>query len=86
MLSGLNTTGHEIGGSQGVAVLVTIATGSLATAGGAASTAALANGLANAYTVAAIIAFAAGLIALIVLPSASSFLPKLQVAPRVALH
>jgi EmrB/QacA subfamily drug resistance transporter len=86
MLSGLNTTGHEIGGSLGVAVLVTIATGSLATAGGAASTAALADGLGNAYTVAAIIAFAAGIIALIVLPSASSFLPKLQVAPRVALH
>src|SRR4051794_15750185 len=86
MLSGLNTTGHEIGGSLGVAVLVTIATGSLATAGGAGSTAALANGLANAYTVAALIAFAAGIVALIVLPSASSFLPKLQVAPRVALH
>ena len=32
MLSGLNTTGHEIGGSLGVAVLVTIATGALGTA------------------------------------------------------
>ena len=31
MLSGLNTTGHEIGGSLGVAVLVTIATGALGT-------------------------------------------------------
>ena len=40
MLSGLNTTGHEIGGSLGVAVLVTIATGAIGT--GAASTAGLA--------------------------------------------
>ena len=32
MLSGLNTTGHEIGGSLGVAVLVTIATGAIGTA------------------------------------------------------
>ena len=31
MLSGLNTTGHEIGGSLGVAVLVTIATGAIGT-------------------------------------------------------
>src|SRR3954471_8287161 len=73
MLSGLNTTGHEIGGSLGVAVLVNIAPRSPATAGGAASTAALANGLGNAYMVSAIIAFAAGIIALIVLPAASSF-------------
>src|SRR5829696_4090594 len=31
MLSGLNTTGHEIGGSLGVAVLVTIASGAIGT-------------------------------------------------------
>ena len=41
MLSGLNTTGHEIGGSLGVAVLVTIATGAIGT-GASASTAGLA--------------------------------------------
>jgi hypothetical protein len=29
MLSGLNTTGHEVGGSIGLAILTTIATGSL---------------------------------------------------------
>jgi hypothetical protein len=33
MLSGLNTTGHELGGSLGVAVLVTVATGSASGAG-----------------------------------------------------
>jgi EmrB/QacA subfamily drug resistance transporter len=86
MLSGLNTTGHEIGGSLGVAVLVTIATGTLATAGAHASTAALANGLGDAFLVGGAIAAAAGVIALFVLPSSASFLPKLRLAPRVAIH
>ncbi len=83
MLSGLNTTGHEIGGSIGVAVLVTIATGALTTA---TSTAALAEGLGDAFLVSGIIAGVAGVIALFVLPSAASFLPKLRVAPPVAIH
>jgi EmrB/QacA subfamily drug resistance transporter len=80
MLSGLNTTGHEIGGSLGVAVLVTIASGT------ARSTADLAGGLGDAFLVAGVIAAVAGVVALLVLPSAASFLPKLRVAPRVALH
>jgi hypothetical protein len=83
MLSGFNTTGHEIGGSLGVAVLVTIATGAI---GAGASTADLANGLGDAFLVAGIIAAAAGVLALAVLPSAASFLPKLRLAPRVAIH
>ena len=83
MLSGLNTTGHEIGGSLGVAVLVTIATGAIGTG---ASTAALADGLGDAFLVSAIIAAVAGAVAVFVLPSAQSFLPKLRVAPRVAIH
>ena len=83
MLSGLNTTGHEIGGSLGVAVLVTIATGAIGTG---ASTASLAHGLGDAFLVSAIIAAAAGAIALFVLPPAASFLPKLRLAPRVAIH
>jgi hypothetical protein len=83
MLSGLNTTGHEIGGSLGVAVLVTIATGAIGTG---ASTASLAHGLGDAFLVSGIIAGVAGVVALLVLPSASSFLPKLHVAPRVAIH
>jgi len=85
MLSGLNTTGHEIGGSLGVAVLVTIATGSIGT-GASASTASLASGLGDAFMVSGVIAAAAGVIALFVLPSAASFLPKLRLVPRVALH
>ncbi len=81
MLSGLNTTGHEIGGSLGVAVLVTVATSAIGS--GASASAA---GLGDAFLVAGIIAAAAGVIALFVLPSAASFLPKLRVAPRVAIH
>jgi EmrB/QacA subfamily drug resistance transporter len=85
MLSGLNTTGHEIGGSLGVAVLVTIATGAIGT-GPSASTASLADGLGDAFLVSGIIAAVAGVVALFVLPSAASFLPKLRLAPRAAIH
>jgi EmrB/QacA subfamily drug resistance transporter len=83
MLSGLNTTGHEIGGSLGVAVLVTIATGAIGTGGSAAS---LASGLGDAFLVSGIIAAVAGVTGLFVLPSAASFLPKLRLAPRTAIH
>ncbi len=83
MLSGLNTTGHEVGGSLGIAVLVSIATSA---AGGAASPAGLADGIGDAFFVAGIIAATAGIVAPAVLPSAASFLPKLQVAPRISVH
>jgi sugar phosphate permease len=79
MLSGLNTTGHEIGGSLGVAVLVTVAS---ATGGAQVSSA----GLADAYLVAGIIAGAASLLALVILPSARSFLPRLRLAPSLPIH
>jgi EmrB/QacA subfamily drug resistance transporter len=82
MLSGLNTTGHEIGGSIGIAVLATIATGAAAPA----SAGGLAEGIGDAFLVAGGIAAAASLLALAVLPSASSFLPKLRLAPRVSVH
>ena len=85
MLSGLNTTGHEVGGSLGVAVLVTVATGAVG-AGRSASMAALAGGLGDAFLVSAGIAAVAGVVAVFVLPSAASFLPKLRLAPRVAIH
>jgi EmrB/QacA subfamily drug resistance transporter len=86
MLSGLNTTGHEIGGSLGVAVLVTIATGAIGTTGGSASAADLASGLSDAFLVSGVIAAISGVVALVVLPSAASFLPKMRLAPRVAMH
>jgi hypothetical protein len=79
MLSGLNTTGHEIGGSLGVAVLVTVAS---ATRGAQVTSA----GLADAYLVAGVIAGAASLLALVILPSARSFLPRLRLAPSLPIH
>jgi EmrB/QacA subfamily drug resistance transporter len=71
MLSGLNTTGHEVGGSLGIAALtsvVTAATGPVA-------------GIADAFLVAGVLAGIGSVVALIVLPAASSFLPKLRLAP-----
>ena len=82
MLSGLNTTGHEIGGSIGVAVLATVATGAL----GSPSAAGLAGGVGDAFLVAAAIAGAAGAAALVLLPPARTFLPRFRLAPPVAVH
>jgi len=79
MLSGLNTTGHEIGGSLGVAVLATIAVGAGGHAPGEAAR--LAGGIGDAFLAAGGLAFAASLLALIALPSAKAFLPKLRLAP-----
>jgi hypothetical protein len=77
MLSGLNTTGHEVGGSFGVAVLVSIATA----ATGAGASPIGASGIADAFLAASILAGVGSLIALLVLPPARSFLPKLRLAP-----
>jgi EmrB/QacA subfamily drug resistance transporter len=78
MLSGLNTTGHELGGSLGIAVLVTIAS--------APDTASVAAGIGDAFLAASVIAAVAGLVAVAILPPAKSFLPKLRLAPRAAIH
>ena len=78
MLSGLNTTGHEVGGSLGIAVLVTIATASV---GGAGAGPGMAGGIADAFMAAGILAAAGSMVALVVLPAATSFLPKLRLAP-----
>ena len=86
MLSGLNTTAHEIGGSLGIAVLATIATGSLGATTGPGSAAALAGGIGDAFLVAGALAGIASLLALAILPTATSFLPKFRLAPPVAVH
>ncbi len=86
MLSGLNTTGHEVGGSLGLAVLTTIAAGTLGHAHGAAAIPAIADGISNAFLAAAIIAAVASIAALAILPSAKSFLPRLELAPPVTIH
>jgi hypothetical protein len=79
MLSGLNTTGHEVGGSLGIAVLVSIATGT----GGPA---ALAGGIGHAFLAASVIAGVGAIVAPVLLPSRATFLPKLRVAPPIAVH
>jgi EmrB/QacA subfamily drug resistance transporter len=84
MLSGLNTTGHEIGGSLGIAVLVTIATSAIGDGTRSlspGSTGQLVRGLGDAYMAAGAIALVASLVALCLLPSARTFLPKLRLAP-----
>jgi len=84
MLSGLNSTGHEVGGAFGVAALTTIATGGL---GAASGVGALAGGLSDAFLVAAGIAGAGLVLALALLPSAGRFLPQLRdSAEPVSIH
>ena len=78
MLSGINATGHEIGGTLGIAVFTSIAA---AVSGGIAGPAAAA-GIADAFLVAAHLALAAGAAALVVLPAARTFLPKLRLSPQ----
>ena len=86
MLSGLNTTGHEVGGSLGLAVLTTIAAGTLGHAHGAAATTAITSGISNAFLAAGIIAAVASILALAILPAAKKFLPRLELAPPVTIH
>jgi EmrB/QacA subfamily drug resistance transporter len=76
MLSGLNATGHEIGGTIGIAVLSTVAAG-----GGALIGPHAASGIAHAFVAAAVLASVASLTALVVLPPARQFVPKLRLSP-----
>jgi EmrB/QacA subfamily drug resistance transporter len=77
MLSGLNSTGHEIGGTLGIAIFSTIAVGSGAIVGPHA-----ASGIGDAFLVAAVVATLASLLAIAVLPGAKDFLPKLRLNPQ----
>ena len=77
MLSGLNSTGHEIGGTLGIAIFSTIAAGG----SGAMIGPHAASGIAHAFLIAAAVATLAGLVAVAVLPRAEHFLPKLRVSP-----
>jgi len=87
MLSGLNTTGHEVGGAMGVAALTTIASRAIDTAGAGPGRTALASGLGDAFLAAAGIAGAGLLVALVALPAASQFLDRLRASPQpVSIH
>jgi EmrB/QacA subfamily drug resistance transporter len=76
MISGLNATGHEIGGTIGIAMFSTLAAGTGALAGPQA-----ASGIAHAFVAAGLLASVASLVALVVLPRSRHFLPKLRLNP-----
>jgi hypothetical protein len=77
MISGLNSTGHEIGGTLGIAIFSTIAAGAGAIGGPQA-----ASGIGHAFLIAALLASLAGVVALAVLPHAQHFLAKLRLNPQ----
>ena len=77
MISGLNSTGHEIGGTIGIAVFSTIAAGATGALGGAQA----ASGIAHAFIAAGALTTVASVIALTVLPHARDFVPKLRLQP-----
>jgi len=78
MISGLNSTGHEIGGTLGIAIFSTIAAG----ASGAILGPHAASGIGHAFQIAAGVATLASLVALAVLPRAQHFLAKLRLNPQ----
>jgi hypothetical protein len=78
MISGLNSTGHEIGGTLGIAIFSTIAAG----ASGAIAGPQAASGIGHAFLIAALVATLASLVAILVLPRAAHFLPKLRLNPH----
>jgi EmrB/QacA subfamily drug resistance transporter len=78
MISGLNSTGHELGGTIGIAVFSTIAAGATGTLAGAQA----ASGISHAFVAAGLLTCVASLVAIVVLPPARSFLPKLQLNPH----
>jgi EmrB/QacA subfamily drug resistance transporter len=83
MISGLNSTGHEIGGTIGIAVFSTIAAGATGALGGARA----ASGIAHAFVAAGVLASVASLVAFAVLPHARDFVPKLRLNPHaVPVH
>jgi EmrB/QacA subfamily drug resistance transporter len=76
MISGLNSTGHEIGGTIGIAIFSTIAAGTGVLAGPQA-----ASGISHAFIAAAALAIVSSMVALAVLPRARHFVPKLRLNP-----
>ena len=77
MISGLASTGHEIGGTLGIAIFSTIAAGSGAILGPQVAT-----GIGHAFLIAALVATLASGAALALLPQAHHFLAKLALNPQ----
>jgi EmrB/QacA subfamily drug resistance transporter len=84
MISGTSATGHEIGGTLGIAIYASIAT---AASGGIFVGPAAAAGIAHAFLIASYVALVASAAAIVVLPAAKTFLPKLRLNPQaIAAH
>ena len=84
MISGASSTGHEIGGTLGIAIYASIAT---AAAGGIFVGPAAAAGIAHAFEIAGFVAIATSVAAVALLPAAKTFLPRLRLNPQaVAAH
>jgi EmrB/QacA subfamily drug resistance transporter len=77
MISGLASTGHEIGGTLGIAIFSTIAAG-----GGAILGPQVATGIGHAFLIAALVATLASGAAIVLLPRAHHFLAKLALNPQ----
>jgi EmrB/QacA subfamily drug resistance transporter len=84
MISGTSATGHEIGGTLGIAIYASIAT---AASGGIFVGPAAAAGIAHAFSIAAYVALVTSVAATVVLPAAKTFLPRLRLNPQaMAAH
>jgi hypothetical protein len=84
MLSGISATGHEVGGTLGIAIYPSIAA-SAAGHGFAGSGAA--PGIAHAFLIATFAAAATSVAAAVLLPSAETFLHRLRLNPQpIAAH
>jgi EmrB/QacA subfamily drug resistance transporter len=78
MISGLNSTGHEIGGTLGIAIFSTIAAGASSAIVGPQA----ASAIGHAFLIATFLVTAASLIAIAVLPGAQEFIAKLRLNPQ----
>jgi hypothetical protein len=84
MLSGISATGHEIGGTLGIAIYASIAASA---AGHVFAGSAAASGIAHAFLIAAFAATATSVAAAALLPAAKTFLHRLQMNPQpIAAH
>jgi EmrB/QacA subfamily drug resistance transporter len=83
-ISGASATGHELGGTLGIAIYASIAT---AASGGTFIGASAATGIAHAFLIAGFVALATAMAAMILLPAAEKFLAKLRLNPQaMAAH
>jgi EmrB/QacA subfamily drug resistance transporter len=79
MISGASATGHEIGGTLGIAIYASIAT---AASNGIFAGPAAAAGIAHAFLIAGCVAVGASIATAVLLPAAKTFLPKLRLNPQ----